>query len=152
MSGLRAWVSKALEVGRVDKGIAWVRFFFDGNRWIQLMEQGPRGTLVGTDYNGNRYFENNDSGYTRKRWVIYAETKTNAYNPTTIPPEWHGWINYVNDLPPTTHEFKEPVYAVKATLTATGTDKAYQPKGAWADPDKRNWLKYEAWKPPSSQA
>jgi hypothetical protein len=33
MSGLRAWVSKALEVGRVDKGIAWVRFFFDGNRW-----------------------------------------------------------------------------------------------------------------------
>lgn len=34
--------------------------------------------------------------------MIYAETKTNAYNPTTIPPEWHGWINYVNDLPPTT--------------------------------------------------
>jgi NADH dehydrogenase (ubiquinone) 1 alpha subcomplex subunit 12 len=26
----------------------------------------------------------------------------NNYNVTTIPPEWHGWINYVNDYPPTT--------------------------------------------------
>lgn len=38
----------------------------------------------------------------RKRWVIYAEKRTNAYNPTTIPPEWHAWINYINDYPPTT--------------------------------------------------
>jgi hypothetical protein len=33
------------------------------------MEQGPRGTLVGTDYNGNRYFENNDSGYSAYLWM-----------------------------------------------------------------------------------
>ena len=33
MTGLRAWLNSALEVGRVNKGIDWVRFLFDGNRW-----------------------------------------------------------------------------------------------------------------------
>jgi NADH:ubiquinone oxidoreductase subunit len=39
---------------------------------------------------------------------------------------------------------------VRAELTPTGTDRAYQPKGAWADADKRNWLKYSAWRPPGA--
>lgn len=29
----RGWIQKALELGEVKKGIDWVRFFFDGNRW-----------------------------------------------------------------------------------------------------------------------
>lgn len=35
-------------------------------------------------------------------------------------------------------------------MTKTGTAQAYQPKGAWNNPQKRNWIKYEAWKPPSA--
>lgn len=34
------------------------------------MEQAPRGTLVGTDYNGNRYYENNDIMYSEYRCVL----------------------------------------------------------------------------------
>jgi NADH:ubiquinone oxidoreductase subunit len=134
------------------------------------MEQAPVGTLVGTDYNGNRYYENKNGTYSafkeglgglcaawgfartrtlvgiaaaaafarccvvlpacrfarshslttqhdtntnnetpilpdRKRWVVYAERRTNAYSATTIPPEWHAWVNYVNDFPPTEVRF-----------------------------------------------
>jgi hypothetical protein len=36
----------------------------------------------------------------RQRWIMYKD-KSN-YNPTQIPPEWHGWLNYINDYPPTT--------------------------------------------------
>ncbi|GBF90494.1 NADH dehydrogenase [Raphidocelis subcapitata] len=143
----KQWLNKVLELGEVKGGLAWGRFLFDGNRWVTLMEQAPKGKLVGTDYHGNRYFENEGDIYTRKRFVIYAEKRTNAYNPTSVPPEWHAWLNYINDYEPTTFDYKPPVYALKAEVTATGT-----PKGAWADPDKRNWLKYSAWAPPSSGA
>jgi len=30
---------------------------------VTLMEKGPTGKLVGTDYNGNRYFEDNSTHY-----------------------------------------------------------------------------------------
>jgi hypothetical protein len=29
----KAYLDKVLEVGQVKKGIDWVRFLFDGNRW-----------------------------------------------------------------------------------------------------------------------
>ena len=32
----KAWLNKALELGEVKKGIDWVRFFFDGNRWCDV--------------------------------------------------------------------------------------------------------------------
>jgi NADH dehydrogenase (ubiquinone) 1 alpha subcomplex subunit 12 len=44
---------------------------------------------VGEDQFGNRYYEDNNTWYTRKRWVIYKDMST--YNPTSVPPEWHGW-------------------------------------------------------------
>ena len=104
---------------------------------ITLFEQGPHGKLVGEDVNGNRYYENNDLPYgafglehvssstrprprprspppatpnppDRKRWVVYKE-RTPPYkpNPTSIPPEWHGWINYINDFEPGNHKVRK---------------------------------------------
>jgi NADH:ubiquinone oxidoreductase subunit len=32
--------------------------------------------------------------------VVYGDLKN--YNPSSICAEWHGWINYMNDFPPTT--------------------------------------------------
>ena len=62
----------------------------------------------------------------RKRWVLYKDTF--SYNASSIPPEWHGWINYINDAPPTTHEYITPMYAVQHYANRTGTKQAYAPK------------------------
>lgn len=52
-------------------------------------------------------------------------------------------------LPPQ-YDYRKPIYQIEASMTKTGTAQAYQPKGAWNNPQKRNWIKYEAWKPPSA--
>lgn len=46
----------------------------------------------------------------RRRWIVYKDKFD--YNPTTIPPEWHGWLNYINDYNPTNTQFKQPTYQV----------------------------------------
>ena len=84
----------------------------------------------------------------RRRWVVFADKFD--YNPTSVPPEWHGWVNYINDYEPTHHNFKEPIYHLKATATKTATPEAYNPKGSWYNEQKRNWRKYEAWQPPQA--
>jgi hypothetical protein len=52
-------------------------------------------------------------------------------------------LNYINDFDPESHKFKRPIYAIDAYVTKTGKLDCYKPKGAWDNPDKRNWLKYE---------
>ena len=77
------------------------------------------------------------------------------YTAGSIPPEWHGWINYINDFPPTTYDYKKPVYAIAppaCSPTGSAQGSYYQPKGAWANAaGKRSWLKYEAWAPPGAK-
>lgn len=97
-----------------------------------------------------RYYENNTLAYGRKRWVVYKDTFN--YNPTTVSPEWHGWLNYINDNTPHNYAFSKPIYQVPAYLTKTGTVDAYQPKGAWWNPQKRNWKKVETWQPPAKSS
>ena len=85
----------------------------------------------------------------RKRWVMYADTFD--YTPSHIPPEWHGWLNYINDYTPHNYDFPKPIFLAPPERTKTGTPQAYQPKGTWTQLDrKRNWTKYQAWRPPSA--
>ena len=38
----------------------------------------------------------------RDRWVVYAgATHYNTQEPTSIPAEWHGWLNHSTDANPT---------------------------------------------------
>jgi len=123
-----------------------LKIFADGNIGYNKVIKGPTaGTLVGTDSFGNRYYENNDLAYGRKRWVLFADTFN--YNSTSVSPQWHGWLGGVNDFPPTKHAYDKPIYAVEPYVTRTGTPDAYLPKGSWVNPQKRNWKKFEAWKP-----
>lgn len=55
----------------------------------------------------------------------------------------HCRLNYINDFDPVSHQFKQPIYAIGAGVTKTGSLDCYKPKGAWDNPTKRNWLKYE---------
>lgn len=140
------WISKVKEVSNFKGPLDWLKIIADGNLFVTIVEKGPTGTLVGEDQFGNKYYEDQSTSYNRKRWVVYKNMST--YNPSIVPPEWHGWLNYINDFAPTQHEFKRPVYAIDAGVTKTGTTECYAPKGSWVNPDKRCWLKYEAWQPP----
>ncbi len=87
MSSFLKAIGRAKEHG-IRTPIDWLKMLADGNLFVTILEKGD-GRLVGTDQFGNRYFEDNETGYTRKRWVIYKDMST--YNPTSVPPEWHGW-------------------------------------------------------------
>jgi NADH dehydrogenase (ubiquinone) 1 alpha subcomplex subunit 12 len=90
MSFLKA-IAKAKEIGNIKSPLDWLRVLADGNLFLTLTEKcsSPTARLVGTDQFGNRYFEDNETTYNRKRWVVYKDMST--YNPTSVPPEWHGW-------------------------------------------------------------
>lgn len=136
--GIKSWMAALTSAN-------FYKILVDGNLSKPLMKTGPNTKLVGTDYNGNMYFENRDLPYNETRWVVYQD-KWN-YNPTSIPPEWHGWINYMYDYDPATFKFPDIKYLVKAKQSNTGTSHVYNPKGAWSNTEMRNWRKYEAWTP-----
>ncbi len=56
------------------------------------------GRLVGTDVNGNKYYENLvDYPYGQHRWVEYKDIHN--YDASQISPEWHGWMISQQDAP-----------------------------------------------------
>jgi NADH dehydrogenase (ubiquinone) 1 alpha subcomplex subunit 12 len=61
-----------------------------------------KGTLVGSDYNGNKYYEDRDAPYGRTRWVEYPTPPgvwaiEQKYDGSMVSPEWHGWLHYMHD-------------------------------------------------------
>lgn len=110
---------------------------------------GRRGVFKGQDELGNRYYEardNSDSYDSRKRrWVIY-----NGYaEASKVPPDWHGWLRYTFDEPPTTAPLLRRAWEKDHLPNLSGTIHAYKPKGAIARGGERQRATgdYEAWSP-----
>ncbi|XP_071082821.1 probable NADH dehydrogenase [ubiquinone] 1 alpha subcomplex subunit 12 [Haliotis cracherodii] len=59
------------------------------------------GRLVGEDKFGNKYFQNNMYFMGRSRWVEYSPAVNMDYDASQIPAEWHRWLHYIGDEPPT---------------------------------------------------
>ena len=57
-----------------------------------------RGERVGTDAEGNLYYQDKRAiaGRRRKRWVMY----NGVVEASRVPPEWHGWLHYTTDVVP----------------------------------------------------
>jgi NADH:ubiquinone oxidoreductase subunit len=109
-----------------------------------------RGRLVGTDETGNRYFEARDDrdSYDRgrkRRWVIYR----GYADASKVPAEWHGWLHYTFDDPPTTAPLLRQSWEKDHQPNLTGTIHAYRPKGAISRGGERQRATgdYEAWTP-----
>jgi NADH:ubiquinone oxidoreductase subunit len=108
-----------------------------------------KGSQVGADAAGNRYFIERRSRPRRarvRRWVIYPAIA----DPSSIPAEWHAWLHYTTDAPLTDrprHDWQKPHLA-----NATGTAAAYRPPGhdyaggkrARADGDYESWVPADA--------
>jgi NADH:ubiquinone oxidoreductase subunit len=106
-------------------------------------------TLVGTDEFGNKYFEartNKDSYDQRKRRYVIYKGYAEA---SKIPPDWHGWMHYTFDEPPTVEPLPRRVWERDHIPNLTGTIHAWRPKGAISQGGKRAPATgdYQAWKP-----
>lgn len=107
-----------------------------------------RGVFVGKDEQGNRYYEEKksvDQWIPKRRWVLYNGT----VEATRIPADWHGWLHYTFDEPPTVEPFEIKSWEKPHKANLTGTPNAYRPAGSlWREEDRAATSgDYEAWKP-----
>jgi hypothetical protein len=66
-----------------------------------------------------RYYEDSSATLLRDRFVVYSDSSN--YSANALPPDWYGWINHINDFPPTRYHYKQPVYALEhCTTNVTG--------------------------------
>jgi len=101
-----------------------------------------KGELVGEDEQGNRYYRERGS---RRRWVMYK----GAIEASRVPPEWHRWLHYTTDVPPSEQPPVVKPWEKPHVPNLTGTPGAYFPPGSLNDPRPRarGTGDYEAWRP-----
>ncbi len=106
--------------------------------------------FVGEDEQGNRYFEarTDRESYDKGRRRRYVTYKGYA-EPSKIPPDWHGWMHYTVDEPPTRAPLRRRAWEKDHLPNLTGTVYAWKPKGSIARGGERARAigDYEAWKP-----
>ena len=106
------------------------------------------GRQVGTDAFGNRYFEHRSrkrfDGRLR-RWVLYR----GLAEASKVPPEWHAWVHYSTDDPPTADDGRRFEWQRPHLPNLTGTRYAYRPPGHLLKGGRRDRATgdYEAWTP-----
>jgi NADH:ubiquinone oxidoreductase subunit len=122
--------------------------WWGGNTWSNRLYTAWRGQLVGSDAAGNRYYVQRRGvgplGVPR-RWVIYA-TLAEA---SQIPPEWHGWMHYMVDTPPTEEAYTPRPWQKPHRMNMTGTAEAYRPDGSILKSGRRPKATgdYKPWQP-----
>ena len=88
-----------------------------------------QGRLVGKDDFGNTYYEQRKGvgplGRPR-RWVTY----TDFAEASKVPADWHGWLHYTVDEPPTAQSYQPRPWQRPHLMNMTGTPEAYRPPGS----------------------
>lgn len=108
-----------------------------------------RGVFIGEDDYGSRYYEAKDAKDSydgrKRRWVIYK----GYAEASKVPAEWHGWLHYTFDEPPTVEPLLRRSWEKDHEPNLTGTLHAWRPKGAIARGGERPKATgdYEAWRP-----
>jgi NADH:ubiquinone oxidoreductase subunit len=104
-----------------------------------------RGELVGTDAEGNRYFQHKRiiAGRRRKRWVMY----NGVAEASRVPADWHGWLHYTTNALPPAGGLPRKAWQKEHEPNLTGTDSAYRPPGHTLSVGEKPKPPYEAWRP-----
>lgn len=104
------------------------------------------GEAVGSDAQGNRYFQERKApeGRRRKRWVLY----NGIAEASRVPSEWHAWLHYTTEQPIAPVEGEKP-WLKPHVPNLTGTPHAYVPPGHDRRGGKRerSTADYESWRP-----
>lgn len=105
-----------------------------------------RGSLVGYDKHGNKYYQDKKQSRLNgrvRRWVIY---KGEAHA-DKVPPLYHAWLHHTIDTFPATAADELVDYGLPHIPNLSGRASAYTPKGA-INKDKVALNKtYQAWIP-----
>jgi NADH:ubiquinone oxidoreductase subunit len=113
-----------------------------------LFTIGKRGSLIGSDEMGNRYYESRDhQSYDgrKRRWVIF-----NGYaEASKVSADWHGWLHYTFDEPPTVEPLLTRRWEKAVMPNMSGTPFASRPQGSLARTGERPAATgdYQAWSP-----
>jgi len=106
-----------------------------------------KGAKIGSDEFGNTYFEEKGEGYDgrKRRWVTYK----GYADASRVPPEWHGWLHHMYDVPPSEQPLPTQDWELEHQPNLTGTVHAYKPKGSLSNGGQRAKVAgdYEAWSP-----
>ena len=106
-----------------------------------------RGEPVGSDDQGNRYYQERKPvpGRRRRRWVMY----NGEAEASRVPPEWHIWLHYTTDTPPTVSKPIAQPWQKPHLPNLTGTAQAYRPPGHTLEGGRRAKATgdYEPWVP-----
>jgi NADH:ubiquinone oxidoreductase subunit len=120
--------------------------WWDGATVGTLLHTAFRGTRMGSDALGNRYYEGGTATDGRpRRWVIY----NGSNDASRVPPDWHGWLHNSFDAVPDVTLPAPRTWEKPALGNATGSVLAYRPSGALEAGGKRASATgdYEAWVP-----
>ncbi len=99
-----------------------------------------KGVKVGEDEQGNAYYQTRDG---KRRWVIY----NGEVQASRISPDWHGWIHFTWDEPPTKTPLKHKAWELPHQENQTGLITAYAPAGSLRRIQPLERRDYEAWQP-----
>ena len=85
-----------------------------------------------------------------RRWVIYKDLA----EASQIPPEWHGWMHYMVDTPPTDEDYTAQPWQKEHRMNMTGTPQAYRPPGSILASGRRPKATgdYKPWRPSAETA
>jgi NADH:ubiquinone oxidoreductase subunit len=123
--------------------------WWNGASFGSYFHIGRRGVKVGQDEFGNTYYEARDNRCSydnrKRRWVIYK----GYAEASKIPPEWHGWMHYTWDDPPTRSPVMRRSWELDHQPNLTGTPLAYRPRGSIVRGGERASASgdYQAWRP-----
>ncbi len=122
--------------------------WWGGNTWGTRWTIWKSASFVGDDELGNRYYVQRKGvgplGVPR-RFVVYKDLA----DASKVPPEWHGWLHYTVDTPPTEEDYEPKPWQKPHHMNMTGTSQAYRPEGSILSPESRPKATgdYSAWRP-----
>lgn len=103
--------------------------WWGGNTWGTRLAIWRYGRLVGEDAFGNRYYEQRKGvgPLDRPRRMVTYRSMSEA---SQVPPEWHGWLHYTHDEPPTAEQYAAKPWQKPHKMNMTGTAEAWRPPGS----------------------
>lgn len=127
----------------------WTNGLKRSGRQIATMNDTKRGTLVGIDRTGNKFYETDapEEIHMRTRWVEYKD----FWRPdmSQVEPGWHYWLGYGTNTPPNKlqavapegeiHALSVRAYPEGDFLNHTNTKGAYVPYNT-AKPKCSSWV------------
>jgi NADH:ubiquinone oxidoreductase subunit len=125
--------------------------WWGGNTWGTRLTIARQGQLIGTDELGNSYYEQKEGVGPigplgrRRRWVTYKDLA----DPSKVSPDWHGWLHYTVDRPPTAEAYRPRPWEKPHRANMTGTRDAYRPQGSIVGQGRRPKATgdYKPWRP-----